>query len=278
MSRRFLALAACVAALAASARFAPTITRATGRDRARPHARLVAGAPGEAGVEVRLAPGAITYWRDPGDAGRAAALRLCRLAQSRPRRTRLSGAQPHRRSRTARRRSAIRTKSVFPIAVAAADASKPVELALQFDYAVCEKLCIPAKATLKLTLPSVGASPYAATLAAARAEAPRPTRHSLRSAANYGARRGRLAPVRARRARRRARSLHRGAGRLVADDPADANAKDRACFAIALQQKPSDATLAGRGPRDADRRRGPTRIRADAGAQRLATRPQFSSS
>ena len=32
-------------------------------------ARLVAGAPGQAAVEVRLAPGAITYWRNPGDSG-----------------------------------------------------------------------------------------------------------------------------------------------------------------------------------------------------------------
>ena len=32
-------------------------------------ARLVAAGNAQAGVEIELAPGAITYWRDPGEAG-----------------------------------------------------------------------------------------------------------------------------------------------------------------------------------------------------------------
>ena len=36
---------------------------------AKSQARLVAADEGLAGFEIRLAPGAITYWRDPGDAG-----------------------------------------------------------------------------------------------------------------------------------------------------------------------------------------------------------------
>src|SRR5205807_4093373 len=32
-------------------------------------ARLIAADEGLAGFEIRLAPGAVTYWRDPGDAG-----------------------------------------------------------------------------------------------------------------------------------------------------------------------------------------------------------------
>ena len=36
---------------------------------AKSQARLVAAAENSAGFEIRLAPGAITYWRDPGDAG-----------------------------------------------------------------------------------------------------------------------------------------------------------------------------------------------------------------
>ena len=40
-------------------------------------ARLVAGAPGHAAVEVRLAPGAITYWRNPGATPDALSVGFC---------------------------------------------------------------------------------------------------------------------------------------------------------------------------------------------------------
>ena len=36
---------------------------------AKSQARLIAGGGDLAGFEIALAPGAITYWRDPGDAG-----------------------------------------------------------------------------------------------------------------------------------------------------------------------------------------------------------------
>ena len=53
------------------------------------------------------------------------------------------------------------------------DPTKPVTLAMLASYAVCEKLCLPAKAKLTLTLPG-GASPYAPIVEAALAAAPRP--------------------------------------------------------------------------------------------------------
>ena len=53
-----------------------------------------------------------------------------------------------------------------------ADPAKPVRLSARVNYAVCEKLCLPAKATAELTLDGKGGSPYAADLAAARARVP----------------------------------------------------------------------------------------------------------
>src|SRR6185295_3733566 len=41
---------------------------------------------------------------------------------------------------------------VFPLDVVPQDAGKPVVLALSIDYAVCEKLCIPADGKAELTL------------------------------------------------------------------------------------------------------------------------------
>jgi DsbC/DsbD-like thiol-disulfide interchange protein len=54
------------------------------------------------------------------------------------------------------------------------DATKPVTLAIQADFAVCEKVCLPAKARLKLTLPAAAGSPYAGAIDAALATVPRP--------------------------------------------------------------------------------------------------------
>jgi DsbC/DsbD-like thiol-disulfide interchange protein len=49
-----------------------------------------------------------------------------------------------------------------------------VTLVLNADFAVCEKVCLPAKAQLSLTLPAAGESPYASAIDAALAAVPRP--------------------------------------------------------------------------------------------------------
>ena len=61
---------------------------------------------------------------------------------------------------------------VIPLKITPRDPKKPVTLSLLASYAVCEKLCLPAKAKLTLTLPG-GESPYAAKVEAALAAAPR---------------------------------------------------------------------------------------------------------
>src|ERR1700721_3864575 len=64
------ALAAALSLLlpAASASAADAFSTDWGRA-AKPRARLIAGGGDLAGFEIALSPGAITYWRDPGDAG-----------------------------------------------------------------------------------------------------------------------------------------------------------------------------------------------------------------
>src|SRR5580692_6914991 len=139
MSPFVFATLACAAALASSAAFADDYASDWARS-SKSEARLVAGAPGEAGVEVRLAPGAITYWRDPGDAGVpprfdfAGSRNLARAEPAYPAPTRIAESDGSDAF-------GYQDVVVFPIAVAPADPGQPVELALQFDYAVCEKLC-----------------------------------------------------------------------------------------------------------------------------------------
>jgi DsbC/DsbD-like thiol-disulfide interchange protein len=57
--------------------------------------------------------------------------------------------------------------------VKAADPAKPVTLALDANYAVCEKICLPARAALELELSKAGATPYAAKIEAARGLVPK---------------------------------------------------------------------------------------------------------
>jgi DsbC/DsbD-like thiol-disulfide interchange protein len=61
---------------------------------------------------------------------------------------------------------------VLPLHVVPEDAGKPVTLNLKLDYAVCEKLCVPAEAKLELQLTGA-ANANDATLSAAEARVPK---------------------------------------------------------------------------------------------------------
>jgi len=205
-------------------------------------ARLVAGAPGQAAVEVRLAPGAITYWRNPGDSGAppnfdfAGSRNLKRAEPLFPAPKRI--VEPDGSDAFG-----YDDAVVFPIAVAALDASQPVELKLKFDYAVCDKLCLPAKAELALTLPQGGASPFAAAIAAAAASVPRATDLATLGGAleATGAESWRLC-AKPEPGPPRDLFVEAPEGWWFATKPA-ADGAGRACFALELQQKPDGAAL-----------------------------------
>jgi DsbC/DsbD-like thiol-disulfide interchange protein len=205
-------------------------------------ARLVAGAAGQAAVEVRLAPGAITYWRNPGDSGAppsfdfAGSRNLARAEPSFPAPKRI--AEPDGSDAFG-----YDDAVAFPIAVAAADPSQPVELNLKFNYAVCEKLCLPAKAELELTLPQGGESPFAATIAAAAAEVPRVSDLGALGGAleAAGANVWRLC-ARAEPGPKRDLFVEAPEGWWLATKPT-ADSDGRACFTLELQQKPDGAAL-----------------------------------
>ena len=69
---------------------------------AKSKARLIAGDGDLAGFEVALAPGAITYWRDPGDAGVPPTLDFSDVRQCRERRAPFSRAEAHQGGRRQR--------------------------------------------------------------------------------------------------------------------------------------------------------------------------------
>ena len=158
-----LALTSAFAADAFSTDWAPA---------AKSQARLIAGGGNLAGFEIALSPGAITYWRDPGDAGLPPTLDFSGSAN-------VASVEPEfpapKRIKEADGGEAFGYDGdvVFPLAVKPRDPTKPATLKLNADFAVCEKVCLPAKAHLELTLPSAPGSPHAGLIDTALAAVPR---------------------------------------------------------------------------------------------------------
>lgn len=133
-------------------------------------AGAVADGMADAGIEVRLAPGWKTYWRYPGDSGVPPTLSWAgsqnvagvEMAWPAPRRFSDGGGGQS---------IGYKGSVLFPLKVRLADPSVPARLAVAFDFAVCEKLCMPARVDLALDIPS-GGGPDGARILAARAAVP----------------------------------------------------------------------------------------------------------
>lgn len=144
--------------------------------------RLIAAEEGLAqgvyrsGVELRLEPGALTYWRTPGSAGVPpvfsfdGSTNAAEVAVSYP--------APARMVEDGAEVFGYRDHVVFPVRVTPEDPSRPVRLVLNLSYAVCARICLPANGLAELTLqpsPETSArqaNPQAGTIAAAEALVP----------------------------------------------------------------------------------------------------------
>jgi DsbC/DsbD-like thiol-disulfide interchange protein len=138
--------------------------------------RLIAGDPTQsllsAGIEIELGPGWKTYWRYPGDSGVPPRFDFSQSENVNAVTVRWPA--PHRFTDENGNTIGYKERVVFPLEVVPADAKKPVTLRLKLDYAVCEKVCIPAQDSAELPL-GTDASTLAPTLAAATALVPKPT-------------------------------------------------------------------------------------------------------
>jgi DsbC/DsbD-like thiol-disulfide interchange protein len=144
---------------------------------ARSAVRLIAGKPVaanealRAGVELRLAAGWKTYWRYPGDSGVPPVFDFSKSENVKS--VAVSWPAPHRFTDEGGSSIGYKDNVVLPLRVVPTDPGRPVTLRLDLDYAICERLCVPAQAAAKLEL---GRAPSAqdAALAAAEAQVPRP--------------------------------------------------------------------------------------------------------
>jgi DsbC/DsbD-like thiol-disulfide interchange protein len=137
--------------------------------------RLIAGEAHSdavtAGIEIQLDPGWKTYWRYPGDSG--VPPRFDFAGSQNVRSVSVQYPAPHRFSDEAGNSIGYKGGVVFPLKIAAQDATKPVVLHLKVDYAVCEKLCVPAEGHAELALTGAPSSAQS-LLSAAEARVPRP--------------------------------------------------------------------------------------------------------
>jgi DsbC/DsbD-like thiol-disulfide interchange protein len=172
---RVIAFCATVLIAASPATAADDASRWDGD--ARSAIRLVAGSlpagqttPMRAGLEIRLKPGWHTYWRYPGDAG--VPPRFDFAGSQNVKAVEILWPAPQRIPEEGMVAIGYTGDVMLPIAIVPQDVSKPVLLHLKLDYAVCEKLCVPAEGKAELLLTG-GPSSQDAALAAAAARIPR---------------------------------------------------------------------------------------------------------
>ena len=147
---------------------------------ARSAVRLVAGSPDgagsgmqRAGIEIRLATGWKTYWRYPGDSGVPPTFDFSTSENAKS--VTILWPAPHRFTDDGGASIGYKGGVILPLHIVPEDPKRPVTLRLAIDYAVCEKLCVPAKGAAKLDLIRESTA-YDAALAAAEAQVPRPAR------------------------------------------------------------------------------------------------------
>ncbi len=107
-----------------------------------------------AGLAIHLEGAAVTYWRNPGDAGAAPKFDFAHsenVAEAEA-----LYPQPERIDEEGAQAFGYRRDVVFPIRFALRQKDKPAVLALSVDYAICDKLCLPAHADMRLNLPPDG--------------------------------------------------------------------------------------------------------------------------
>jgi DsbC/DsbD-like thiol-disulfide interchange protein len=151
---------------------------------ARSAARLIAGARSSAqdavlraGVEIRLKPGWHTYWRYPGDAG--VPPRFDFAGSQNVKAVEVLWPAPRRLPEAGLDTIGYDRDVILPLRVTPQEGGRPVRLQIKLDYAICEKLCVPAESKAELALAGGPTAPAAqdaaldSALAAAEARVPR---------------------------------------------------------------------------------------------------------
>lgn len=124
-----------------------------------------------AAIEIELEGKAHTYWRMPGDGGVPPVLDVSRSKNLQS--FTVIWPAPVRFTDSGMDTFGYEERVIFPLEIVPQDVSKPVHLRLALDYAACEKICVPGKAALEITLdPRLKAPGASARIAHFAARAP----------------------------------------------------------------------------------------------------------
>ena len=131
------------------------------------------GRPILLGVRIELRQGWKTYWRSPGESGLPPVFTF--RAHDNTDRPQIKWPAPKRLHLQGQESYGYDGPVIFLFYVQPHDATKPVKLEIQVDYAVCKDICAPEQAVLRLTLPPglANATPDRDALQAALARVPR---------------------------------------------------------------------------------------------------------
>lgn len=155
----------CALACTGTANAAESAWLDTGKAQVKLHADAT-----RAAVEIRLRPKWHTYWRYPGDAG--VPPRLDWNGSENLAEAQVFFPAPRRFVEAAGQVIGYEDRVFFPVKLKPADASKPLRLKLRFDFAVCEKICIPGEADFVLDVPA--GEPKSAVIDEAESKLPLP--------------------------------------------------------------------------------------------------------
>ncbi|MFM2423325.1 MAG: hypothetical protein RL291_1855 [Pseudomonadota bacterium] len=122
--------------------------------------RLIAGGAAPTGdgaryvaIEVQLAPGWKTYWRNPGEAGIPPNFDWAKTQNATPSAITVLYPAPKRIADAGGDLIGYTGGVVFPAIVTPTKASEPVALSVEVAIGICRELCIPVETTLTLSAP-----------------------------------------------------------------------------------------------------------------------------
>jgi DsbC/DsbD-like thiol-disulfide interchange protein len=125
-----------------------------------------------AAVEITLAPGAHTYWKNPGEAGVPPVFVF--NGSENVAKAEVRFPVPTRISEEGLDAFGYTGRALFPVAVTPVDPAKPATLHADVTYAVCSRICMPAhgEASIRLVPHEPGTAPDLVEAALARVPKP----------------------------------------------------------------------------------------------------------
>ena len=121
------------------------------------------------GIDVRLDPEALTYWRSPGEAGVPPTLSFAGSTNVAD--ATLLFPAPSRYDEEGSEAIGYKNAVVFPVRISPTDPTRPVKVRTTFNFAICDRQCVPAQARFTLDL-DADPSPEAQSVRTALARVP----------------------------------------------------------------------------------------------------------